>query len=124
VQQANQLSREKTSLQHLIKEGAIGEDVWNRIQRADEELSMELQDVIQEAETFKEGWGSEIMQEASRRLQQHAHQPPTQPVKTEKEKEMDMAQKQKLAEKAMKELLAQEEAEKKRKKPAPLKKKK
>jgi translocation protein SEC66 len=127
LEHAQQLQREKASLGHLIKEGAIGEDVWNRIQRADDELSNELNEVIQEAETFKQGWGDEIMQEAARRIphaHQQQHQQPQEPQKSEKEKLADLAKKEKAAQRAMAELLAEEEAEKRKKeKQAPKKKK-
>jgi translocation protein SEC66 len=128
LEHAQQLQREKASLGHLIKEGAIGEDVWNRIQRADDELSNELNEVIQEAETFKQGWGDEIMQEAARRIphahQQQQQQQPQEPQKSEKEKLADLAKKEKAAQRAMAELLAEEEAEKRKKeKQAPKKKK-
>lgn len=47
------LFQERGSLQQLIKEGAIGEVIWQKLQRAEMELNEEILEVISEAESYK-----------------------------------------------------------------------
>ena len=73
------LREEKPSLSNLIKQGAVGEDLWERLLDAERNLDIEVQEVLiifiincylmckvmDEAEFYKPGWKDTIFQEAS-----------------------------------------------------------
>ncbi|KAJ3043671.1 translocation protein S66 [Rhizophlyctis rosea] len=65
VQRAWKIRDEKPALQGLVKNGVVGEDLWENLTKAEQELEVEVQDVQAEAELYKEGWGQAIFQEAS-----------------------------------------------------------
>ncbi|KAI9018450.1 Pre protein translocase subunit Sec66-domain-containing protein [Hyaloraphidium curvatum] len=135
IEHAQQITEERNSLQQLIKEGAIGEDLWEKLQRTELQLNEEILEVINEAESYKDGWSRTIMEEAAKLLRHerqrvmhqqpvaqtsgHAAAPSMQSDTRDKSrtlsKEEDLAQKQRIADKAMKELLAAEENEKRKK---------
>lgn len=56
---------DKTALQALLQKGSIGDDLWNAFLAAEKELGAELAEVVNEANTFREGWGQFIFQSAS-----------------------------------------------------------
>jgi translocation protein SEC66 len=60
-----QMREQRPPLSKLLKQGSIGEDVWNSFQKAEEELEQEVMEVVQEADTFNQGWGKSIYQTAS-----------------------------------------------------------
>ncbi|KAH7025531.1 translocation protein-like protein sec66 [Macrophomina phaseolina] len=55
----------KAALQSLLQRGSVGDDLWQRFQRAEKEIEAELRDVVQEANAFSPGWGQSIFQNAS-----------------------------------------------------------
>lgn len=55
----------KQALQSLLQRGSVGDDLWQRFQRAEKEIEAELRDVVQEANAFAPGWGQTIFQNAS-----------------------------------------------------------
>ncbi|GME51289.1 translocation protein sec66 [Neofusicoccum parvum] len=55
----------KQALQVLLQRGSVGDDLWQRFQRAEKEIEAELRDVVQEANAFAPGWGQTIFQNAS-----------------------------------------------------------
>ncbi|KAK8205692.1 Pre protein translocase subunit Sec66-domain-containing protein [Phyllosticta capitalensis] len=55
----------KQALQSLLQKGSVGDDLWQRFQRAEKEIEAELRDVVQEANAFSPGWGQTIFQSAS-----------------------------------------------------------
>lgn len=55
----------KQALQSLLQRGSVGDDLWQRFQRAEKEIEAELRDVVQEANAFSPGWGQTIFQSAS-----------------------------------------------------------
>ncbi|KAJ3057353.1 translocation protein S66 [Rhizophlyctis rosea] len=65
VQRAWKIRDEKPPLQGLVKQGIVGDDLWENLTTAEQELDAEIQDVMAEAELYKEGWGKAIFQEAS-----------------------------------------------------------
>ncbi|KAL5114713.1 Translocation protein S66 [Pleosporales sp. CAS-2024a] len=60
---------EKQALQILLQRGSVGEDLWQRFQRAEKEMEEELKDVVQEANAFAPNWGQTIFQSASEMAQ-------------------------------------------------------
>ncbi|TPX37103.1 hypothetical protein SmJEL517_g00907 [Synchytrium microbalum] len=106
-----QMAQEKNSLHALVKTGAIGEDMWESFQVAEQEMQLELQEVLEEADTFKPGWSKTIFQEAQQILQQQM----------QKEHEENMKKQQAHMEAMGKAAAAQEEALKEEERQATLK---
>ncbi|GAA94276.1 uncharacterized protein L969DRAFT_97401 [Mixia osmundae IAM 14324] len=50
----------KQALNQLLLKGQIGDELWNRFLVAEKELELELVEVVEEANTLKEGWGQVI----------------------------------------------------------------
>lgn len=60
-----QVRSQKQALQVLLQRGSVGDDLWQRFQRAEKEIEDELRDVVQEANAFAPNWGQSIFQSAS-----------------------------------------------------------
>ncbi|KAF9579543.1 translocation protein S66 [Lunasporangiospora selenospora] len=60
---------EKPVLAQLVKQGTVGDDIWTQFTLSEKELEAEIMAVIEEANTFKEGWGQTILQTASEMVQ-------------------------------------------------------
>lgn len=58
------LREDKPALQNLLQKGSIGDDLWNSLLQAEKELEAEIMEVVAEANTFVEGWGTVIFQTA------------------------------------------------------------
>ncbi|KAH0827097.1 Pre protein translocase subunit Sec66-domain-containing protein [Lanmaoa asiatica] len=58
------LREDKPALQNLLQKGSIGDDLWNSLLQAEKELETEIMEVVAEANTFVEGWGTIIFQTA------------------------------------------------------------
>lgn len=68
VQRVIQIREDKPALQNLLQKGSVGEDIWNSLLAAERELEAEIMEVVAEANTFAEGWGSIIFQTANEML--------------------------------------------------------
>ncbi|SGY75098.1 BQ5605_C005g03400 [Microbotryum silenes-dioicae] len=55
----------KQALQTLLTKGQIGDELWERFQEAEKELEAEIVEVVQEANTFQDGYGQQIFGLAS-----------------------------------------------------------
>jgi len=55
----------KQALQILLQRGQIGDDLWSRFIKAEKELEAEIVEVVGEANTWKDGWGAHIFNQAS-----------------------------------------------------------
>lgn len=64
-----QVRNAKQALQVLLQRGSVGDDLWQRFQRAEKEIEEELRDVVQEANAFAPNWGQTIFQSASEMAQ-------------------------------------------------------
>ncbi|KAJ4287210.1 Translocation protein S66 [Kalmusia sp. IMI 367209] len=60
-----QVRSQKQALQVLLQRGSVGDDLWQRFQRAEKEIEDELRDVVNEANAFAPNWGQTIFQSAS-----------------------------------------------------------
>ncbi|KAJ9068891.1 Translocation protein S66 [Entomophthora muscae] len=65
VERVLKMREQKPPLTTLLKNGSIGEEVWNSFCLAESALEEEVIEVMQEADTFNEGWGQTIYQTAS-----------------------------------------------------------
>ncbi|KAF2187713.1 translocation protein-like protein sec66 [Zopfia rhizophila CBS 207.26] len=64
-----QIRNAKQALQVLLQRGSVGDDLWQRFQRAEKEIEEELRDVVNEANAFAPNWGQTIFQSASEMAQ-------------------------------------------------------
>ncbi|KAG1756500.1 Pre protein translocase subunit Sec66-domain-containing protein [Suillus paluster] len=64
VSRVVKLREDKPALQNLLQKGSIGDDLWNSLLQAEKELESEIMEVVAEANTFVEGWGTIIFQSA------------------------------------------------------------
>jgi translocation protein SEC66 len=64
-----QIRNAKQALQALLQRGSVGDDLWQRFQRAEKEIEEELRDVVNEANAFAPNWGQTIFQSASEMAQ-------------------------------------------------------
>lgn len=65
IQRIVQLRSSKPALQHLLQRGSVGDELWQRFQRAEKEMEEEVKDVVNEANAFQQGWGQIIFQSAN-----------------------------------------------------------
>lgn len=59
------MREDKPVLANLAKQGTIGDDIWTQFTLSEREMDAEIRALIEEAETFKEGWSQTILQTAS-----------------------------------------------------------
>ncbi|QIW95902.1 hypothetical protein AMS68_001420 [Peltaster fructicola] len=65
IERIMQLRTAKPALQNLLGRGSVGDEVWQRFQRAEQEIELEVKDVVNEANAFQPGWGQVIFQSAN-----------------------------------------------------------
>ncbi|KAG9019655.1 translocation protein S66 [Tulasnella sp. 427] len=65
VQRILAFREDKAALQALLQKGSVGDDLWNAFLAAEKELEAEIVEVVNEANSFREGWGQFIFQSAS-----------------------------------------------------------
>ena len=59
----------KPALSQLLQRGVVGDEIWQRLVRAEQELELELKDVVAEANALANGWGQTIFQSAGEMVQ-------------------------------------------------------
>lgn len=70
IQRLVELRTRKGPLQTLLQKGIVGDEIWQRLLRAEQELEVELRDVVDEANALSGGtWGAVIFQSASEMAQ-------------------------------------------------------
>ncbi|KAJ3007617.1 translocation protein S66 [Thoreauomyces humboldtii] len=72
VQRVFHIKEEKPPLQQLVSKGTVGEDLLEKLNTAEGEMDGEINEVVEEAEMYKAGWGKTIFQEASQLVQMQA----------------------------------------------------
>jgi len=60
-----QIRTAKASCSSLLQRGSVGDDLWQRFQRAEKEMEEELRDVVMEANALAPNWGQIIFQTAN-----------------------------------------------------------
>ncbi|KAK4159161.1 Sec62/63 complex, subunit Sec66 [Cladorrhinum sp. PSN259] len=60
-----QIRTAKAACGSLLQRGSVGDDLWQRFQRAEKEMEDELRDVVLEANALVPGWGQIIFQSAN-----------------------------------------------------------
>jgi translocation protein SEC66 len=59
----------KPALSTLLQRGVVGDEIYQRLIRAEQELEVELKDVVAEANALAPGWGQSIFQSAGEMVQ-------------------------------------------------------
>ena len=59
-----QIKSAKQACSSLLLRGSVGDDLWQRFQRAEKEMEEELRDVVAEANALAPNWGPTIFQSA------------------------------------------------------------
>ncbi|KAJ3348744.1 translocation protein S66 [Allomyces javanicus] len=70
VQRVFSLREDRSTLALLLRNGAIGDDLWEEFTSAETDLNKEIQETVREAEELEKGWGNTIFQEATQQLAQ------------------------------------------------------
>lgn len=65
VHRIMEIRTRKPALAQLLQRGIVGDEIFQRLQRAEQELEIELKDVVEEANGLAPGWGQTIFQSAS-----------------------------------------------------------
>ncbi|TKX23674.1 translocation protein sec66 [Elsinoe australis] len=60
-----QVRNAKPALQTLLQRGSVGEELWQRFLRAEQEIEEEVKDVVNEANALAPNWGQVIFQSAN-----------------------------------------------------------
>ncbi|KAG0650718.1 Translocation sec66 [Hyphodiscus hymeniophilus] len=60
-----QVRSAKNACSVLLQRGSVGDDLWQRFQRAEKEMEEELRDVVMEANALTPNWGQTIFQSAN-----------------------------------------------------------
>ncbi|KAH6854479.1 Pre protein translocase subunit Sec66-domain-containing protein [Chaetomium sp. MPI-CAGE-AT-0009] len=60
-----QIRTAKQACSSLLQRGSVGDDLWQRFQRAEKEMEEELRDVVMEANALLPNWGQIIFQSAN-----------------------------------------------------------
>ncbi|OAA64850.1 translocation protein (Sec66) [Cordyceps fumosorosea ARSEF 2679] len=64
IQRLIQIKTAKQACSSLLQRGSVGDDLWQRFQRAEREMEDELRDVVTEANALAPNWGHAIFQSA------------------------------------------------------------
>jgi translocation protein SEC66 len=59
----------KPALQQLLQRGVVGDEIWQRLLRAEQEMEVEVKDVVSEANALHAGWGQSVFQSANEMVQ-------------------------------------------------------
>ncbi|KAL2037420.1 hypothetical protein N7G274_009905 [Stereocaulon virgatum] len=59
----------KPPLSQLLSRGSVGDELWQRLLRAEKEMEAELRDVVEEANALATNWGQTIFQSAHEMVQ-------------------------------------------------------
>lgn len=59
----------KPALQQLLQRGVVGDEIWQRLLRAEQEMEVEVKDVVSEANALQPGWGQSVFQSANEMVQ-------------------------------------------------------
>ncbi|KAI9141512.1 Sec62/63 complex, subunit Sec66, partial [Paraphysoderma sedebokerense] len=59
------LREDRSTLSLLLRNGAIGDDLWQEFLAAEQELNEEIMECVNEAEELESGWGKTLFQQAS-----------------------------------------------------------
>ncbi|KAK5062470.1 hypothetical protein LTR84_004542 [Exophiala bonariae] len=69
VNRMMEIRTRKPPLATLLQRGVVGDEIFQRLTRAEQEMQIELKDVIAEANALATGWGQTIFQSASEMVQ-------------------------------------------------------
>lgn len=65
IMRIREIQTRKGPLNTLLQRGVVGDEIWQRLLRAEQELEAELKDVVAEANALAPQWGNNIFQSAN-----------------------------------------------------------
>lgn len=68
ITRIHSMREDKQAATVLVQKGSVGDDLLTRLLAAEKELETEVLEVVGEANSFKEGWGTYIFQTANEML--------------------------------------------------------
>jgi translocation protein SEC66 len=77
----------KPALQQLLARGVVGDEIWQRLLRAEQEMEVEVKDVVSEANALQAGWGQSVFQSANEMVQNRTMREKVEAVRGTVEKE-------------------------------------
>jgi translocation protein SEC66 len=69
IQRILHIRSRKPALQQLLARGVVGDEIWQRLLRAEQEMEVEVKDVVSEANALHAGWGQSVFQSANEMVQ-------------------------------------------------------
>jgi len=67
------IKNNKNSLQVLMGKGLVGDEFWLMFLEAEKELEAEIREVVEEANSYKNGWGQFVLAHANDMVQHEKH---------------------------------------------------
>lgn len=67
-QRIQEIRTRKPALAQLLQRGVVGDEIFQRLQRAETEIELEVKDVMNEANALSPNWGNYIFQSANEML--------------------------------------------------------
>ncbi|KAK6366214.1 Translocation protein S66 [Exophiala oligosperma] len=67
-QRIQEIRTRKPALAQLLQRGVVGDEIFQRLQRAETEIELEVKDVMNEANALAPNWGNHIFQSANEML--------------------------------------------------------
>ncbi|KAI8899648.1 Pre protein translocase subunit Sec66-domain-containing protein [Globomyces pollinis-pini] len=68
------IREEKPSLQQMVRDGVVGEALWDKLLATEADIETEMQDIVEESNIYKPDWGKTFLQEASALVQNKLQQ--------------------------------------------------
>ncbi|KAJ3272113.1 translocation protein S66 [Terramyces sp. JEL0728] len=65
---------EKPPLQGMVKEGIVNEGLWEKLLAAEAEIELEMQELLEESNMYKDNWSATFLQEVSQLVQMKMQQ--------------------------------------------------
>jgi len=87
VRRLSNLQANKGPLQTMVQQGLLGDEMGKRYQVAEQEVLGELQEVVNEAETYRQGWGQFIIQTAAQMVEYEKQKEMVAEMKVKREQE-------------------------------------
>ncbi|EXJ78332.1 hypothetical protein A1O3_09493 [Capronia epimyces CBS 606.96] len=69
IQRIMEVRTRKPALTQLLQRGVVGDEIFQRLTRAEQEMEIELKDVVAEANALAPNWGQTIFQSANEMVQ-------------------------------------------------------
>ena len=69
VARIQSLQQDRQALQDLVRQGSMGDEMWQQFLDAEAEMNIECEETVLDAEDLTKGWGQNIFREAAQLLE-------------------------------------------------------